>query len=123
MPFDGESFVQRFGDVWNAHDVDAIVAQFTDDVIFEASFGPDPWGKRASGKASARALVEEVFARIPDVRFDTFRYYVNDEIAVVESVTTGTPKDGARFEVHLVDLLTLRDGKIAAKRSYRKMRG
>jgi ketosteroid isomerase-like protein len=37
-------------------------------------------------------------------------------------VTTGTPRDGARFEVHLVDVLTLRDGKIAAKRSYRKGR-
>jgi ketosteroid isomerase-like protein len=122
MPFDGNSFVQRFGAVWNDHDVDAIVAQFTDDVIFEASFGPDPWGKRATGKAAARALVEEVFDRIPDVRFDTFRHYVNDEIAVVESLTTGTPKGGPRFEVHLVDILTLRDGKVAAKRSYRKMR-
>jgi steroid delta-isomerase-like uncharacterized protein len=123
MPFDGNSFVAKFGSVWNDHDVDAIVAQFSDDVVFEASFGPDPWGKRATGKAAARALVEEVFARIPDVRFDTFRHYVNDEIAVVESVTTGTPVGGQRFEVHLVDLLTLRDGKIAAKRSYRKMRG
>ena len=37
-------------------------------------------------------------------------------------MTTGTPHGGARFEVHLVDVLTLRDGKIAAKRSYRKGR-
>ena len=122
MPFDGDSFARIFGDVWNNHDVDEIVAQFTDDVVFEASFGPDPWGKRASGKAAARALVEEVFARIPDVRFDAFRQYVNSEIAVIESVTTGTPKGGERFEVHLVDILTLRDGKSAAKRSYRKVR-
>jgi ketosteroid isomerase-like protein len=123
MAFDGEAFVRSFGAVWNDHDVDAIVAQFTEDVVFEASFGADPWGKRASGKEAARALVEEVFARIPDVRFDTFRHYVNPEIAVIESLTTGTPVGGSRFEVHLVDLLTLRDGRIAAKRSYRKQRG
>ena len=30
--------------------------------------------------------------------------------------------DGERFEVHLVDVLTLQGGKIAAKRSYRKGR-
>ncbi len=44
------------------------------------------------------------------------------EFAVVESVTTGTPVGGASYEVHLADLLTLRDGMIAAKRSYRKAR-
>ena len=40
--------------------------------------------------------------------------------AVVEAVTTGTPVGGKPYEAHLVDVLTLRDGKIAAKRSYRK---
>jgi ketosteroid isomerase-like protein len=38
----------------------------------------------------------------------------------VEAVTTGTPVGGQPYETHLVDVLTLRDGKIAAKRSYRK---
>jgi ketosteroid isomerase-like protein len=48
------------------------------------------------------------------------RHYVTPEIAVVEAVTTGTPVGGKPYESHLVDVLTLRDGKIAGKRSYRK---
>jgi ketosteroid isomerase-like protein len=35
-------------------------------------------------------------------------------------VQSGTPKDGEPFEVQIADLLTLRDGKIAAKRTCRK---
>ena len=39
---------------------------------------------------------------------------------MVEWLTTGTPRGSTRFEVQGCDLLTLRNGKIAAKRSYRK---
>jgi ketosteroid isomerase-like protein len=120
--FDGEAFVRRFNTVWDAHDVDGIVEMFTDDVVFEASFGAEPCGERAVGKEAARALAAAVFARIPDLRFAELRHFVAPEFAVVESVTTGTPVGGAPYETHLVDLLTIRDGKIAAKRSYRKAR-
>ncbi len=120
--FDGEAFVRRFNSVWDAHDVDGIVEMFTDDVIFEASFGSQPYGERAVGREAARRLAAEVFERIPDLHFEEIRHVVTPGFAVVESVTTGTPVGGAPYELHLVDLLTIRDGKIAAKRSYRKAR-
>jgi len=122
MGFDGEAFVRRFSDVWNGHDLDGIIDMFTDDVVFEASFGEEPWGTRAVGKAAARELIANMIERVPDIRWDEIRHFVCPEHATVESVTTGSPRDGAPFEVHLVDVLTLRDGKIAAKRSYRKGR-
>ena len=59
---------------------------------------------------------------VPDLRFKEIRHFISPEFAVVESVTTGTPHGGTSYETHLVDLLTIRDGKIAAKRSYRKAR-
>jgi ketosteroid isomerase-like protein len=120
--FDGEAFVDRFNTVWETHDVDGIAEMFTDDVIFEASFGPEPYGERAVGKEAARKLAASVFERIPDLHFEEIRHFVSPEFAVVESATTGTPVGGAPYEVHLVDLLTIRDGRIAAKRSYRKAR-
>jgi ketosteroid isomerase-like protein len=122
MAFDGEAFVRRFSEVWNDHDLDGIIEMFTDDVVFEASFGEEPWGTRAVGKAAARELIASMIERVPDIRWDEIRHFVGPEHATVESVTTGTPRVDARFEVHLVDVLTLRDGKIAAKRSYRKGR-
>ncbi len=120
--FDGEAFIHRFNTVWDEHDLDGIAEMFTDDVIFEASFGPEPYGERAVGKEAARKLAASVFERVPDLHFEEIRHFVTPEYAVVESVTTGTPVGGAPYEIHLADLLTIRDGRIAAKRSYRKAR-
>lgn len=118
--FDGEAFIRRFNTVWDEHDIDGIVEMFTDDVVFEASFGTQPYGERAVGKAAARKLAAAIFERVPDLRFVELRHVVTPQFAVVESVTTGTPVGGASYEAHLADVLTIRDGKIAAKRSYRK---
>ena len=118
--FDGDAFIDRFNAVWDAHDLDGIAAMFTDDVVFESSFGAKPYGERAMGRDAAKKLAAAVFERVPDLRFSEIRRVVTPGFAVVESVTTGTPVGGKPYEAHIVDLLTLRDGKIAAKRSYRK---
>jgi ketosteroid isomerase-like protein len=120
MAFDGEAFVVRFNTVWNGHDLDGTMAMMTDDVVFEASFGKDPWGTRAVGRAAVREQIAEILQRIPDVRWDEIRHFACPELAVVEWITTGTPRGGTRFEVFGCDVLALRDGKIAAKRSFRK---
>jgi ketosteroid isomerase-like protein len=120
MAFDGEAFVTRFNTVWNGHDLEGILEMMTDDVIFEASFGKDPWGQRVVGKPAVRQFLKEMFERIPDVRWDETRHYAYPDIAVVEWLTTGTPRGSGRYEVQGCDILALRDGKIAAKRSYRK---
>jgi len=120
--FDGEAFIGRFNTVWDDHDLDGIADMFTDDVIFEASFGPHPYGERAVGRDAAKKLAAAVFETVPDLRFSEIRHTVTPELAVVESKTTGTPVGGKPYEIHIVDALTLRDGRIAAKRSYRKAR-
>ena len=48
MAFDGEAFVRQFGRVWNEHDLDGILAMFTDDVVFEAR------SRSGSGATAAR---------------------------------------------------------------------
>lgn len=120
MAFDGNAFVNRFNTVWNGHDVDGILAMMTDDVVFEASFGKDPWGTRVVGRTAVRELLEDMFARIPDVRWDEIRRWTAPDHVVVEWITTGTPRGGARYEVYGCDVLALRGERIAAKRSFRK---
>jgi hypothetical protein len=65
-------------------------------------------------------LAFDMLERIPDVRWDELRHFACPELAVVEWLTTGTPHGGTRYEVQGCDILALQDGKIAAKRSYRK---
>jgi len=120
--FDGQACSDRFNTVWDAHDLNGIADMFTDDVIFESSFGPHPYGDRAVGRDAAKKLAAAIFETVPDLRFREIRHVVSPELAVVESQTTGTPVGGKPYEIHIVDVLTIRDGRIAAKRSYRKAR-
>ena len=119
-PDEMTTLLDRYGEAWNGHDLDGILAMMTDDVVFEASFGKDPWGARVVGQAAVREFLEDMFRRIPDVRWDEIRHFACPELAVVEWLTTGTPRAGTRYEVQGCDVLALRNGKISAKRSYRK---
>src|SRR5947199_3048721 len=84
MAFDGDAFVERFNRVWNGHDIDGILAMMTDDVVFEASFGKDPWGTRVSSKPAVRKFLETMFDRIPDVRWDEIRHFAHPDQVTVE---------------------------------------
>ena len=114
--------LDRFADAWNRHDLDALMSMMTDDCVFQASAGPDVDGQRSEGKHAVRAAFAAVFDAFPDAQWAGPRHVVAGNRAVSEWTFTGTNKDGKYVEVTGCDLLTLRDGKIAIKNSYRKNR-
>jgi ketosteroid isomerase-like protein len=111
----------RVLDGFNAHDVDAILAEFDDDCVFEAPRGPDPWGRRFVGKDDVRAGFEARFAGIPDVRYRGEADFVAGDRGVSEWTLTGTTTDGERLEVRGCDLWTFRGNRVARKDSYWKI--
>jgi ketosteroid isomerase-like protein len=66
-------FMASFADAWNRHDADAVVAHMTEDCIYEASSGPEPWGDRYVGRQAMRAAVAATFAAVPDMSFSEVR--------------------------------------------------
>ena len=119
---DAIELLERFADAWNRHDLDALMSMMTEDCVFEASAGPDANGTRSEGPTAVRAAFADVFDTFPDARWNDFRSFVVGNRAVSEWTFTGTRKDGSYVEVNGCDLLTLRDGRIAIKNSYRKNR-
>jgi len=108
---------------FNDHDVDAVLAFFADDAVFEAPKGPDPWGRRLVGRDQVREGVAARFAGIPDVHYGDDDHWVSGSRGVSEWTLTGTSVDGARIEVRGCDLWTFRDGKVVRKDSYWKIVG
>jgi steroid delta-isomerase-like uncharacterized protein len=78
--------IAAYGDAWNAHDVEAILAMHTEDSVFENHTS----GGRAVGKAAIRSILEGVFATFPDIRFESRRLYVRDGVVTNEWTATGT---------------------------------
>ena len=54
------AFLDAFGDAWNRHDTDAILAAMTDDCLFQNSGGRGPRGRCYVGKAEVRKGIEEL---------------------------------------------------------------
>jgi len=108
-------------DGFNAHDPDAIMANFTKDAVFESPRGPEPWGRRFEGADEVRAGFAARFEGIPDVHYEAAGDFVCGDRGVSEWTLTGTTTAGERLEVWGCDLWTFRDGKIVRKNSYWKI--
>jgi ketosteroid isomerase-like protein len=122
LRMNNEDLLRAFADAWNRHDVDALMSMMTADCVFEASAGNAVDGARHEGATAVRAAFAAVFEQYPDAHWGNARHFVSGDRGVSEWRFTGTLKDGKRVEVNGCDLLTLRDGKVAIKNSFRKNR-
>jgi taurine dehydrogenase small subunit len=121
MPPYDEAFVDRFLAPWNRHDVDGALALMTEDCIWEVTRGSEPHGTLFEGQAAVRSAIADAFKALPDVQYQPIRSSFSEDHVVVELLVTGTLPDGTKTRYHACDILTLRDGLIQAKRSYRKV--
>jgi uncharacterized protein (TIGR02246 family) len=110
--------VDRFNEAFNAHDVDAVMAAMTDDCVFEST--SPPHGQRYEGATQVRAAWEEFFAASPDAHFDAEDVIVTGDRCVVQWLYTWTNDDGSTSSLRGVDVLRVRDGRVAEKFAYVK---
>jgi len=113
--------LQAIADAFNAHDLDAIMEFFADDCTFDMPRGPDPWGRRLTGKAAVREGFATRFKGLPDVHYGDDRHWVSGDRGVSEWLLTGTTPDGRRVQVRGCDLWEFRDGKVSRKDSFWKI--
>lgn len=81
-----EKVIAAYGDAWNRHDVEAILAMHTDDSVFENHTS----GGKAVGREAIRGILKGVFTTFPDIRFDARRTYVRDGLVTQEWTATAT---------------------------------
>ena len=108
-------------DAFNSHDVDAILAFFTDDCVFDAPRGPAPGGHRLVGKEQVRKGFQARFDGIPDIVYGDARHFVHGDRGVSEWTIRGTQSTGEPIEVRGCDLFEFTDGKISRKDSFWKI--
>jgi ketosteroid isomerase-like protein len=110
--------VERFNDAINRHDIAAVAALLDDSTVFENT-APAPDGTRIEGKAAVVAFWEKWFANNPGARFDAEEVIVAGDRCVVRWVYRKM-RDGKPWHLRGVDVLAVRNGKIAAKLAYVK---
>lgn len=105
--------VERFNDATNRRDVDDMMRNMTDDVVFEST--SPPAGQRFEGQIAVRAVWEELFRGAPAAKFETEEIFAAGDRCVVRWLYRWD--DG---HVRGVDVIRVRDGEIAEKLSYVK---
>jgi ketosteroid isomerase-like protein len=108
---------QRYRDAFFAHDVDEIMSLVTPDFVFENVTA----GERIVGADAARLHIAAIHARWPDLRFEERREGImaGDSHAVAEWTAQAThPDTGRRIEWDGMDLVLVRDGRIARNAVY-----
>jgi len=88
----------------------------TMDCVFENTL-PAPDGERLTGTAAVRAFWERFFAATPNARFEAEEIFASGDRCVVRWIFHWDDRGG---HVRGVDVMRVRDGRVAEKLSYVK---
>ena len=106
--------VDRYRAGWFGHDVDAIMAVVTHDIVFYNV----TTAERVEGAAAFRAHVAGIHERWPDLGFEEHAVYIADDTGVAEWTARATAADGRRLEWDGIDVINCRDGRIVRNAVY-----
>ena len=120
---DIRSTLKELCDAFNAHDLDRIMAVFSDDCVLEMPRGNKPWGSRFEGKQDVRNALATRFEGLPDVHYGNDEHFVDEAngTGISKWILTGTTPEGTKREVQGCDFYTFRTGKVTRKDSYWKI--
>lgn len=110
----------RMNDGFNNKDIDAIMANFTKDAVFETSQGPHPWGERFTGHEEIRGSILAIWRTLPDLAFKDATRFVCADRGTTEWTCTATTPKGHPMEVRGCDLFIFTNGKVLRKDTYFK---
>jgi hypothetical protein len=83
---EAEELVQAWLRAWNAHDLEAVLSHFADEVTFSSPVAArivEGSGGVITGKAAPREYWREGLRRIPDLRFELVGTYVGVDTIVI----------------------------------------
>ena len=80
-----QAFAQQWVADWNAHDIEALLAHFTDDVVFTSPVAVRLLGGDGviRGKQALREYWTEGIRMIPDLRFEVLGVYAGISTVVI----------------------------------------
>ncbi len=109
----------------NAHDIEATLATYTDDIIWDDITHPD---SPFHGKEAVAGVYSSIMDAIPDVNLETIRrfssgdgsYVVDESILTghVEGSWVGVDGGGAPVRTRILHVFEIRDGLIAYENTW-----
>jgi steroid delta-isomerase-like uncharacterized protein len=110
----------------NARDIDGFRQLLHPEYTYR---GPD--GIELKGPDAGVDVVETFTTAFPDLKLALTHQHTDGEVSIIEFRGTGThqaelqgiPATGKSIDVHVIDVITVRDGKVLSEREYYDMLG
>jgi ketosteroid isomerase-like protein len=110
--------IRRLDETFKRRDVEATMALATEDVIWETTAPPD--GERHAGQDAVRRAMAAFYRSSPDAAFEIEEVVALGDRAFFTWVYRWTDAEGRPGHVRGVDLVRVRDGKVAEMLAYVK---
>ena len=110
--------VTRFENGFSPLDVDAVMADMTEDCVFEHVAPEAVSLGRHEGQAAVRAAWESLEAHFPGYKFEVEEVFAAGDRAACRWTLRWRQPDGTDASMRGADIFTVRDGKIAEKYTY-----
>jgi ketosteroid isomerase-like protein len=104
-----QEVVQRLVDATNRHDLEALVACFSDDVVSEQPSHP---ARSFHGKDQVEANWAQILGGVPDIRIEPVSIAIGGDRAWCELRFDGIRRDGNAFAMRGVTIFDVRDDRI-----------
>ena len=117
-----EKLLERYPALWTAHDIEAVLANFTDDCIYEDL----TLGVTNRGKEELRGFANEVYGTMPDFHLSYSDYFATETRGVAlwnikgtwNGELEGIDVTGKKVDFSGVTLFKFIDGKISRNSDY-----
>ncbi|MGH7780748.1 MAG: limonene-1,2-epoxide hydrolase family protein [Candidatus Binataceae bacterium] len=106
--------VEHFCEAWKHHNLDQIMAFFTDD----AEYQNVPMGPGAKGKAAIKGVIDTFWPMAKSIEFKVLRAAANGNIVMNERIDMFDLGGGKKIELPVAGVFEVREGKIALWRDY-----
>ena len=114
--------ISNFLDAFNHHNLEAGMSFFADDCVFLTHSGSEIHGTKIEGREQVYQAFNKALTAMPDANWKLLECWINDNVAIVHWLFTGTDTAGKHTEVCGVDILKFSAMKIIEKNAFRKQR-
>jgi ketosteroid isomerase-like protein len=117
-----EAMLDKYQAAWSKHDPDAIIEMMTEDCVYDASFGPEPWGERFVGREAVREGILRNLAASdhPYTELTHYERHLFGDYGFSMWTSMYRNADGTPVSLHGCDFYEFRDGLVAKKIAFRK---
>ena len=100
------ALLDKITDAYNRNDIDAVMAFFSEDAVFDHAAGPDIHGARFKGKDTIKGIFQGLFDSVESVHWESVDTRVSGDKAYCEFLRVANLKSGEIQDFLSVDVLT-----------------